>query len=144
MRQLNNQKIVRISFSLTKGRRSRRWTLLSISAVHQLFYISICIWTLPTADTTFIKLKLGFVMRSNGVVKSVHILKLYIHVSPKCLLALALKLLKALLDLLEYKVNSFDLNSFWAVERSSVNEFLFQFLHLCMLAILIQILEIKL
>ena len=83
-------------------------------------------------------------MRSNGVVKSVHILKLYIHVSPKCLLALALKLLKALLDLLEYKVNSFDLNSFWAVERSSVNEFLFQFLHLCMLAILIQILEIKL
>ena len=51
-------------------------------------------------------------MRSNGVVKSVHILKLYIHVSPKCLLALALKLLKALLDLLEYKVNSFDLNSF--------------------------------
>ena len=30
--------------------------LLSVSAVHQPFSISICIWTLPTQDTTFISL----------------------------------------------------------------------------------------
>ena len=46
-----------------------------------------------------------------------------------------------MLDLLESKVNSFDLNSFWSVERCSVEEFLFQFLHRCLLAILIQIWE---
>ena len=34
-----------------------------------------------------------------------------------------------MLDLLESKVNSFDLNSFWSAERSSINEFLFHFLH---------------
>ena len=35
--------------------RSKRWILLSISAVHQTFYISICISTLPTQYTTFIE-----------------------------------------------------------------------------------------
>ena len=40
-------------FSLTKGQRSKRQTLF-VSAVHQPFYISICISTLPTQHTTFI------------------------------------------------------------------------------------------
>ena len=43
-----------LCFSLTKGLRSKRYTLLSISAVHQPFYILICISTLPTQHTTFI------------------------------------------------------------------------------------------
>ena len=34
--------------------RSKRYTLLSVSAVHQPFHISICISTLPTQHTTFI------------------------------------------------------------------------------------------
>ena len=36
--------------------RNVRLYLLSVSAVHQPFYISICIWTLPTQHTTFISL----------------------------------------------------------------------------------------
>ena len=40
-------------FSLMKGLRSKRETLLSVSAVHlQSFHISICIWKLHTQDTT--------------------------------------------------------------------------------------------
>ena len=41
-----NTRIVKSNVS--KGLRSKRLTLLSISAVQQLFYISICISTLPT------------------------------------------------------------------------------------------------
>ena len=41
-------------FSLTKGQHSKRYTLLSVSAVHQPFHISICICTLPTQHTTSI------------------------------------------------------------------------------------------
>ena len=41
--------------SLTKGPRLKRYNLLSISAVNQQFYISICIGTLPTQHTTFIE-----------------------------------------------------------------------------------------
>ena len=37
-------------------RAGERETLLSISAVHQPFYISICIWTLPMQHTMFISL----------------------------------------------------------------------------------------
>ena len=40
--------------SLTKGRRSKRQNILSVLTVHQPFYISICISTLPTQHTTFI------------------------------------------------------------------------------------------
>ena len=39
-------------FSLTKGQCSKRQTLLSVSAVHRPFYISIYISTLPTQHTT--------------------------------------------------------------------------------------------
>ena len=42
------------SFSLTKGQRFKRWTLLSVLAVHRPFHISICISTLPMQYTTFI------------------------------------------------------------------------------------------
>ena len=45
-------------FSLTKGQRSKRYTLLSVLAVHQPFYISICISTLPTQHTTFSSLSI--------------------------------------------------------------------------------------
>ena len=41
-------------FSLTKGQCSKRYTLLSVLAVHRPFHISICISTLPTQHTTFI------------------------------------------------------------------------------------------
>ena len=41
-------------FSLTKGQCSKRQTILSVLAVHQCFYISIYISTLPTHHTTFI------------------------------------------------------------------------------------------
>ena len=44
----------RSCFSLTKGQCSKRQTVLSALAVHQPFYISICISTLPTQHTTFI------------------------------------------------------------------------------------------
>ena len=40
-------------FSLKKGQCSKRQTILSVLAVHQPFYISICISTLPTQHTTF-------------------------------------------------------------------------------------------
>ena len=40
-----------LCFSLTKGLRSKRQTLLSISAAHQPFISSICISTLPTQYT---------------------------------------------------------------------------------------------
>ena len=40
-------------FSLTKGQHSKRYTILSVLAVHQPFYTSICISTLPTQRTTF-------------------------------------------------------------------------------------------
>ena len=43
-----------LCFSLTKGLRSKCCTLLSIPAVHQPFYISICIWKLPTRTVHFI------------------------------------------------------------------------------------------
>ena len=42
-----------LRFCLTTGLRSKRQTLLSILAVHQPFYISICISTLPAQHTTF-------------------------------------------------------------------------------------------
>ena len=44
----------RSCFSLTKGQCSKRQTILSVLAVHRSFYISICISTLPTQNTTFI------------------------------------------------------------------------------------------
>ena len=46
--------MVLYGFSLTKCQCSKRWTILSVSAVHRHFYISICISTLPTQHTTFI------------------------------------------------------------------------------------------
>ena len=42
--------------NILKGQRSKRYTLLSISAAHQPFHISICISTLPTQHTTFLSL----------------------------------------------------------------------------------------
>ena len=42
-----------VPFSLTKDQRSKRYTILSVLAVHQPFYISICLSTLPTQHTTF-------------------------------------------------------------------------------------------
>ena len=41
-------------FSLTNGQCSKRQTVLSVLAVHRPFYISICIFTLPTQHTMFI------------------------------------------------------------------------------------------
>ena len=43
-----------VVFSLTKGQRLKCSTVLSVMAVHQAFYISICMSTLPTQYTRFI------------------------------------------------------------------------------------------
>ena len=51
-----------LCFSLTKGQRSKRSeTLLSISAVHRPFYISICISTLPTQHNRIISKNKSFI-----------------------------------------------------------------------------------
>ena len=59
-----------LRFSLTKaGQCSKRQTILSVSAVHQPFYISfsICISTLPTQHTTFISLSIICMRMTNAM-----------------------------------------------------------------------------
>ena len=52
-------------YTLTKGQCSKRWTILSVLAVHRPFYISICISTLPTQHTTFMYIYIQYTMHSN-------------------------------------------------------------------------------